>query len=72
MASSRTIIAEFVGVFLIGALAGGLVAWSYSTNEQLSSFMSRTNIRTSSLRASTRSTPTTSTSRRRKSTRSSR
>lgn len=42
MRPTRKIIADFVGVFLIGALAGGLVAWSY-TDTQLSSFMSRTN-----------------------------
>jgi len=35
------IIAEFVGVFLIGGLAGGLLEWSYTDN-QMSSFMTRT------------------------------
>jgi len=42
MASSRKLIAEFIGVFLIGALAGGLITWSY-TDTQLTNFMSRTN-----------------------------
>ena len=42
MSSTRKIIAEFIGVFLIGALAGGLVTWSY-TDTRLSTFMSRTN-----------------------------
>ncbi len=36
------IIAEFIGVFLIGGLAGGLLEWSY-TDTQLSSFMTRAN-----------------------------
>jgi len=42
MRPTRKIIADFVGVFLIGALAGGLVTWSY-TDTQLTTFMSRTN-----------------------------
>jgi uncharacterized membrane protein len=41
MRPTRKIIAEFVGVFLIGAVAGGLLTWS-ATDTQLSSFMSRT------------------------------
>jgi hypothetical protein len=41
MRPTRKIIAEFIGVFLIGALAGGLVEWSV-TDTQLSTFMSRT------------------------------
>jgi uncharacterized membrane protein len=41
MASSRKIIAEFIGVFLIGAVAGALVFWCYN-DTQISSFMSRT------------------------------
>jgi len=41
MRPTRKIVAEFVGVFLIGALAGGLVEWSI-TDTQISSFMSRT------------------------------
>ncbi|HEY0256679.1 MAG TPA: hypothetical protein VGC39_04480 [Candidatus Methylacidiphilales bacterium] len=40
MRSTRKIVADFVGVFLIGALAGGLVTWSY-TDTQLSSFMTK-------------------------------
>jgi uncharacterized membrane protein len=40
--TTRKIIVDFIGVFLIGALAGGLVTWSY-TDTQLSSFMTRTN-----------------------------
>jgi uncharacterized membrane protein len=40
MYSTRKIVADFVGVFLIGALAGGLAMWSY-TDTQLSSFMSK-------------------------------
>jgi hypothetical protein len=40
MRPTRKIVAEFVGVFLIGSFAGGLVTWSY-TDTQLSSFMSR-------------------------------
>jgi uncharacterized membrane protein len=42
MRTTRKIIADFIGVFLIGAMAGGLVTWSY-TDTQLSSFMTRTN-----------------------------
>ena len=42
MRPTRKIIVEFIGVFLIGALAGGLVTWSY-TDTRLSTFMSRTN-----------------------------
>jgi uncharacterized membrane protein len=42
MRPTRKIVAEFIGVFLIGSLAGGLVTWSY-TDTQLSSFMSRSN-----------------------------
>ena len=42
MRPTSKIIAEFVGVFLIGGLAGGLLEWSY-TDTQLSTFMSRTN-----------------------------
>jgi uncharacterized membrane protein len=41
MRPTRKIIAEFIGVFLIGALAGGLVEWRV-TDTQLSTFMSRT------------------------------
>ena len=47
MRPTRKIIADFVGVFLIGGLAGGLVTWSYiiwsNTDTQISSFMNRTN-----------------------------
>jgi uncharacterized membrane protein len=42
MPVSRKIIAEFIGVFLIGGVAGGLLMWCY-TDTQLSSFMTRTN-----------------------------
>jgi uncharacterized membrane protein len=42
MRPTRKIVAEFIGVFLIGGLAGGLVTWSY-TDTQLSSFMNRSN-----------------------------
>jgi len=42
MRPTRKIVADFVGVFLIGAIAGGLVTWSY-TDTSLTSFMSRTN-----------------------------
>jgi uncharacterized membrane protein len=42
MASSRKLIAEFIGVFLIGALAGGLITWCV-TDTHLTNFMSRTN-----------------------------
>jgi len=42
MRLTRKIIADFIGVFLIGALAGGLVTWSF-TDTRLSTFMSRTN-----------------------------
>jgi hypothetical protein len=42
MASNRKIIAEFVGVFLIGAAAGGLLTYSFSDN-QISSVMSHWN-----------------------------
>ena len=42
MRPTRKLTAEFVGVFLIGALAGGLLTWSY-TDTQLSMFMSRAN-----------------------------
>jgi uncharacterized membrane protein len=40
MRPTRKIIAEFVAVFLIGALAGGLVTWSY-TDKLASTFLSR-------------------------------
>jgi uncharacterized membrane protein len=46
MASSRKIIADFIGVFLIGALAGALITWSVSTwsaDTQLTAVMSRWN-----------------------------
>jgi uncharacterized membrane protein len=42
MRPTRTIVAEFIGVFLVGALAGGLLTWRFTDN-QLSSFLSRTN-----------------------------
>lgn len=41
MRPTRKIIADFVGVFLIGALAGGFVTWSF-TDTQLSTFMTKT------------------------------
>lgn len=40
MRPTRKIVAEFLAVFLIGALAGGLVTWS-CTDKQASTFMSR-------------------------------
>ena len=40
MRPTRKFVAEFMGVFLIGAVAGGLVTWSY-TDRQVSTFMSR-------------------------------
>lgn len=40
MRPTRKIIAEFIAVFLIGALAGGLVTWSY-TDRLASQFLSR-------------------------------
>src|SRR5271163_4446911 len=42
MRPTRKIILEFIAVFLIGAVAGGLITSSY-TDTQLVSFMSRTN-----------------------------
>lgn len=45
MRPTRKIIAEFIAVFLIGALAGGLLSRCY-TDTQLTTFMSRTNDRT--------------------------
>ncbi len=42
MRPTRKIIADFIGVFLIGAVAGGLVTWTV-TDTKLSTFMSRTN-----------------------------
>jgi uncharacterized membrane protein len=42
MRPTRKIIAEFVAVFLIGAVVGGLVTSNY-TDTQLTTFMSRTN-----------------------------
>jgi hypothetical protein len=42
MSSSRKIIAEFIGVFLVGALVGGLVTWSFA-DTKLSMAMSRWN-----------------------------
>jgi uncharacterized membrane protein len=42
MSSSRKIIAEFVGVFLIGALAGGLVVW-FHDDQPLTEAMSHWN-----------------------------
>jgi hypothetical protein len=41
MVPSRKLAACFAGVFLIGALAGGLVTWGF-TDRQLSRFMSHT------------------------------
>ncbi len=41
MRPTRKIVAEFIGVFLIGSLAGGLVTWSFE-DTQLASFMTRT------------------------------
>lgn len=47
MSPSRKIIAEFVGVFFIGALAGGLVTWRVTdgqmTESQISAAMNRWN-----------------------------
>ena len=43
MRTTRKIAAEFAGVFLMGALAGGFVTWKSYTETQLSMFMSRTN-----------------------------
>jgi uncharacterized membrane protein len=40
MPASRKIIAEFIGVFLMGGVAGGLLTWCY-TDTQLSSFMTK-------------------------------
>jgi len=40
MRPTHKIISEFIGVFLIGALAGGLVTWS-CIDKQASTFMSR-------------------------------
>lgn len=42
MSFTRKIIAEFVGVFLIGALAGGLVVWLFN-DEPLTTVMSHWN-----------------------------
>jgi uncharacterized membrane protein len=42
MRITRKIIAEFVGVFLIGGVAGGLVTWKF-TDRDLSMFMTNTN-----------------------------
>jgi uncharacterized membrane protein len=42
MRPTRKIIAEFIAVFLIGALAGGLLTWNF-TDTQLTTFMSRAN-----------------------------
>jgi len=42
MSLTRKIIADFVGVFLIGAVAGGLVMWCI-TDKQLTTFMTNTN-----------------------------
>jgi uncharacterized membrane protein len=42
MRPTRRLVAEFIGVFLMGGLAGGLLTWSV-TDTQLTSFMSRTN-----------------------------
>jgi hypothetical protein len=42
MRASRKLIGEFVAVFLIGVIVGGLFVWDY-TDTALSQFMSRTN-----------------------------
>ena len=42
MRPTRKIIAEFVGVFLMGALVGGLIVWR-CTDTQLTKFMTMTN-----------------------------
>ncbi len=41
MRPSRKIIVEFIGVFVLGAVAGGLLSYTF-TDTQLSNFMSRT------------------------------
>jgi hypothetical protein len=41
MRPTRKIIVEFIGVFVLGAVAGGLLSYIF-TDTQLSSFMSRT------------------------------
>lgn len=47
MRPTRKIIAEFVGVFLIGGLAGGCLTWGYFVwyynDSHITGFMSRTN-----------------------------
>lgn len=42
MRPTAKIVAEFIGIFLIGGLAGGLLEWSY-TDTQVATFMTRTN-----------------------------
>lgn len=39
---TRKIVADFIGVFLIGAVAGGLLTWSI-TDTRVSTFMTRSN-----------------------------
>jgi hypothetical protein len=43
MRPTRKIIADFIAVFLIGTVAGGLIAWSCYSDTQLTTFMSRAN-----------------------------
>ncbi len=43
MRPSSKIIAEFVGVFVIGAVAGALVMYCFFTDRQLTTYMSRWN-----------------------------
>ena len=42
MANTRKLVAQFIAVFLIGAVAGGLLTWSFSDN-QLTTAMSHWN-----------------------------
>jgi len=43
MQLSRKIVGEFVAVFLIGAVVGGLVVWDCNSESELTKFMNKTN-----------------------------
>jgi hypothetical protein len=43
MQLSRKIAGEFIAVFLIGTVVGGLVMWDFASDSELSKFMTKTN-----------------------------
>ncbi len=43
MQLSAKIVCEFAAVFLIGTVAGGLIMWDFTSDSELSKFMTKTN-----------------------------